>query len=179
LIRVVSCVLAAGLSLFCAACVQKDFGPDKANALLAAQPVRLDAELLGLKNEQVYCGVREELWDPPTELGERAIARLTEKGRALKFDDDVVIQEPGFQLPHVQVRGEFSIVGTDQAGSIHEVDPATRDVENRVAVRINHTCFPDPLPLLGVRHGRFAEDAIPVMRFELGNDGWRFVRILH
>jgi len=165
--------------LWCCGCVQKDFGPDKANALLAAQPVHLDAELVALKNDQVTCGVREELWQPPAELGDRAIARLTDKGRALHFDDDVMLQEPGFQSPHVQVRGDFSLIGADQSGTVREVDAATRDFENRVSVRINHSCFPDPLPLLGVRHGRFAEDARPMMRFELGNDGWRFARILH
>ena len=46
-------------------------------------------------------------------------------------------------------------------------------------VIIPHMCFPDPLPLLGVRKGRFSQDVHPVMQFRLLNDGWHFGKLVH
>ena len=49
--------------------------------------MRLDAEYVILNQSQVDCGVQEELWEAPPPLkgivGERASARLTDKGRSL------------------------------------------------------------------------------------------------
>jgi len=32
---------------------------------------------------------------------------------------------------------------------------------------------------LGVRKGRFTQDATPVMEFRLQNDGWHFIKLVH
>jgi hypothetical protein len=54
-----------------------------------------------------------------------------------------------------------------------------RLVEGKLLVIIPHMCFPDPLPILGVRKGRFSQDALPVLEFRLLNDGWHFSKLVH
>ena len=44
---------------------------------------------------------------------------------------------------------------------------------------INHMCFPDPLPVMGVRKGRFNQDAPVMLHFELDGDGWHFDKLIH
>jgi hypothetical protein len=35
------------------------------------------------------------------------------------------------------------------------------------------------LPVLGVRKGKFSEDALPVVEYSLENDGWHFKKLAH
>lgn len=131
-----------------------------------------------LTSAQVDCGVKAELWDPPANFGDRTVARLQAAGRALNFDDDVVIGEPGNANPYVQVRGDFS-ASLGDGPDIREPEQGVKIVTGKMGVSISNPCFPDPLPVLGVRKGKFSEDAQPIMRYELLKDGWHYVKLVH
>ena len=169
--------IVAGLTVLCCACTHNDFGPGTAQALVAQKPRRLDAEQLILNHGQVDCGVREQLWDPPAELGSRTLARLTERGRALKFDDDVVVAEAGHRLPYVQVRGDFPLTMPEAPDIKDQGD--VKVAVGKVSAMVDHNCFPDPVPVMGVRRGNFAEDAAPVVHFEKVQDGWAYAGLVH
>jgi hypothetical protein len=167
---------AIGLSMLLAGC--GDFNDGKTANIIQGSPVRLDAEQVMLSDQQVGCGVDNELWDPPSQGGTRTIARLTQKARDLKFDDDVSVREGGYRSPYVQVRGEFplSVISIESTRDGPEQD--TKLVEVRVGVKIDHPCFPNPLPLMGLRKGQFTEDYPPVFEFRYYNN-WQFEKVVH
>ena len=170
-------ILTAGLAVFSTGCAQTDFPPEKAQSLVEATPIRLDAEQVSLSLEQVECGVREDLWDSPVQLGERTVAHLNANGKALKFDDDVVVSEPGFNRPYVQVRGEFPAVLS--AAVIHDDGQYGKKVEGKLGITIMHQCFNEPLQVMGVRKGKFNQDVSPTLAYSLDNKGWHFDKLVH
>lgn len=164
-------------------CVQRDFPDAKAQAIISSGPIHLDAEQVTLTQIQVDCGVQNELWDQPGGGGgvvgaQHVTARLLPAGRALHFDDDVVVSEPGFSHPYAQIRGEFMMQLAD-GPTVRDEGSDGKLVEGKLTVTIPHACFSDPLPLLGVRKGRFTQDALPVLEFQLGNNGWQFEKLVH
>ena len=76
--------------------------------------------------------------------------------------------EPGFRQPYVQIRGDFRC-SLSRGPNIREDGEDGRLVEGKLGVIIPHSCFPDPLPVFGVRKGRFSQDVQPVMEFRLLN----------
>lgn len=164
--------------MICSSCAQNDFPPAKAQAVIGAAPIHLDAEQVVLTMPQVDCGVQSDLWDPPTEVSERKIAHLTAQGRALEFDDDVVVTEPGYSQPYAQIRGAFPVQLAD-GSTLHDDGQYGKRVEGRLSVIISHPCFSGPLPLMGVRRGKFNQDAAPAMHFSLQGDGWHFDNLIH
>jgi hypothetical protein len=167
------------LSLASAACTQTDFPASKAQNIMAAAPIHLDAEQVGVTGSQVDCGAQNDLWEPPGPvMGQHSTAHLLSAGKALNFDDDVIYAEPGYHTPYVQVRGDFMMQLAD-VSSIRDEGADSKLVEGRLMVVIPHACFSDPLPLLGVRKGKFSEDAVPVMEFHLLQDGWHFTKLVH
>ena len=54
-----------------------------------------------------------------------------------------------------------------------------RIIEGKVGVVIDHVCFPNPVPIMGVRRGKFAQDVLPQFRFVLYSDGWHRESIQH
>lgn len=171
-------VLLGGLALLCTGCVQKEFPPEKAQAIIAYRPIHLDAEQVMLTSTQVDCGIQNELWDPPSQVSNRTLCRLTDRGRALKFDDDVVVLEPDNHQPYAQIRGDFKMQ-LGEGSSIRDDGQGVKLVNGKLVAFIQQTCFPDPLPLMGVRRGRFSQEAMPVLRFTMENDGWHFDRVVH
>jgi hypothetical protein len=171
-------ILGLGACAILGGCRQTDFPQEKAQVLVSDHPIHLDAEQVMLSGTQLDCGIKAELWDPPSVAGDRTVARLQSAGRALNFDDDIVIGEPGNPNPYVQIRGDFPASlgnGTD----IRDSEEGVKIVTGKLGISIPHACFPDPLPLLGVRKGKFSEEAQPVMRFELLKDGWHYVKLVH
>jgi hypothetical protein len=180
ILRLSACVSVLGLALGACGCVQKEFPPEKAQSMMAVAPIHLDAEQVSLTLGQVECGAQYDLWDPPPANilpNTRASARLLQAGRDLHFDDDVVVSEPGFRSPYVQVRGDFMLQLIDP--TVREDGPDGRLVDGKLVVLIQHQCFMDPLPIMGVRKGRFSQDVQPVMQFNLDSDGWHFVKLVH
>src|SRR5579871_4743028 len=146
-----------GFSLLFCGCSHNEFYSDRAMGILGSQPQHLDAEQVVLTGDQVQCGISKELWEPPVAYGNRNISRLLDAGRALHFDDDLVVEEPGFRDPHIQVRGDFMLTG-DPASNIRDVEEGVKEVETRLYAVINHPCFMTPVPLMGVRHGSFSPE---------------------
>ena len=172
--------LTAGLALVSAGCGQGDFNYGKVGHLVEGSPIRLDAEYVMLNNGQVDCGVQEDLWEAPPPLkgivGERSTARLTDKGRNLKFSDDVTIGD--LRQPYAQVRGDFSLQAIDIQTDRDGPEPGTKLVDIRIGVKIDNTCFPNPVLLMGVRKGNFTQDYVPVLKFRY-NNGWEFEKFVH
>lgn len=158
-----------------------DFDAGTATAALQSHPMKLEGEQVTLTQKQIDCAVQADLWDPPTELPpDHAIAHLKDKGRDLKFNDDVVIRDPNSKLPYVQVRGDLPL-HVQEITAIRDGDqPGTKLVEAKVGVKIDHPCFSAPLPLMGVRHGNFTADAPVVFHFSQGDGGaWQADQIVH
>ena len=40
---------------------------------------------------------------------QRSVSRILAAGKALHFDDDVVVAETGYRQPYVQIRGDFML----------------------------------------------------------------------
>lgn len=169
-----------GLCLIAAGCGFGDFNEGRCRNSIEAAPVRLDGEQVILKSDQIDCGVHNDLWDAatydPKELG---VARLTAAGRALKFDDDIQINEVGNRQPYVQIRGEFPLQVLEILNIRDGDDVDLKLVEVRVGVVVQHSCFPQPLPLMGVRKGKFSQDMNPVIRLKQQGNSWFVDRFVH
>jgi hypothetical protein len=187
--RVAPTLLPAGLlvalALVCCGCTQTDFPAEKAQGLLALHPIHIDAEQAMLTDAQVACGKENELWDVPSAFsnngvsnaGTTTMAHLNAKARDLQFDDDVVVTEPGYPRPYVQIRGDFTAALAEP--SIHDDGDNAKRVEGKILITINHPCFTEPLPLMGVKKGKFNEDTLPVLHYTLESDGWHYDKLIH
>jgi len=177
-LRIIALVT-AGLSLLCAGCGDADFNDAKIRNIGASQQFTLTSEQVTLTQQQVDCGVENELWFAPTQVSQsRAIAKLTEKGRALKFSDDVSLGEPGFPQPYTQVNGAFDLQ-IDDIYDTKDVAQGTKNVVAKLGVKIPHGCFPNPLPVMGVHKGHFDEGTPATVAFALENDGWHLDKVIH
>jgi len=169
--RVLTPVVAV-LCALCSGCSSDSFNV----SIVEAAPMKIDAEYVTLTGPQVECGVREELWEAPVQSGDRSTARLAAKGRDLKFAEDVSIGDQ--RLPYVQIRGEFPLKFLDSVTVKDGPEKETKLIETKVGAIIQHACFPAPLPIMGVRHGKFTQDYPPVFFYRL-NNGWQFERVVH
>ena len=170
---------AVGFSLAFSGCGSKeDFDGGRAKEILEAAPINLEGEQVTLTSTQLDCGAQEDLWERPTQFSpERSTARLAQKGRDLKFNDDVVL-EPN-RLPYVQVRGAVSLQ-VDSVSNIRDGEEnGAKLVDTKAGVKIQHTCFPVPLPIMGVRKGNFQPDIPVTFQFRLRDDGWHAEKLVH
>jgi hypothetical protein len=170
--------LVAGLALSCLGCGDPDFNDSKTRAIVGSQQWMLNGEQITLNQQLVDCGVDNDLWFPPTQVSQnRYIARLTEQGKALKFSDDVSIGEPGFPQPYVQVNGAFDLQ-MDDIYDTHDLEQGVKRVVAKLSVKIPHACFPNPIPIMGVKKGHFDESAPATIDFAL-TDIWRLDKVVH
>jgi hypothetical protein len=168
------------LYLATVACGSKDdLDGEGVKGILEASAVNLDGEQVTITAVQLDCGVQSELWEAPAQVSQdRTTARLTSKGRELNFGDDPAI-EPNYRQPHAQLRGAFSLE-VDEVSDIKKGDAEdTKLVNAKASVKIPHTCFASPLPMLGVKHGDFKEDAPVSFLFRKSDTGWRFEKLVH
>ena len=158
-----------------------DFSEDIARGSIEYGKMNLEGEQVTLTDPQIQCGVQTELWDSPTTLSaDHTTAHLTSKARDLKFNDDVIIHDPSSRVAYVQVRGEFPL----QADSIVSIkdgeDKNSKLVEAKVSIKIDNACFPNSLPLMGVRHGNFSADSPVVFHMHFDESvGWRVDKLVH
>ena len=173
----VQLLVVLGASLVTVGC--SDLNPGKTSNMIEASPVKLDAEQVMLTPDQVQCGVQAELWQAPSAPNQgRSVCALLPAGRALKFDDDVVYSESGYHSPYVQIRGTFPLGVQDITNTKDGPEQGTKLVEAKVGVKIDHACFSNPLPIMGLRKGQFSQDYSPVILFRL-DGGWQMEKFVH
>lgn len=150
-----------------------------AKAAAEVEPFQLGSEQVSMNAAQLDCGVNNDLWAAPTAGAERSISRLEAKGRELNFSDDVTSDEPGFAYPYTQVRGKFPLQ-LDQVISVKDgEDPDTKIVQAKIGVKIPHPCFEGPLPIMGVRKGKYSDDLPVTLRYEHYEESWHLTKIIH
>jgi len=169
----------ASLYLSSIACGNKnEFDGGRAKDILESAPIKLDGEQVTITQMQIECGVHSELWDSPAQISQdRTAARLTSKGKELNFGDDPVM-EPGHQ-PYAQVRGAFMLQVDDVSGLRDGEEKGTKVVDAKAGIKLQHACFPNPLPIMGVKRGNFREDTPPSFLFRLADDGWHMEKLVH
>jgi hypothetical protein len=169
-----------GLCLASVACGSKtDFDEGVAKDILEANAVNLDGEQVTITTTQLDCGVQSELWETPTQVSQdRSTAQLSSKGRDLNFGDNPAI-EPNFRHPYVQVRGAFQLAVDEVSGVRDGQTAGTKLVDAKAAIKIQNACFPNPLPIMGVKHGDFREDTPVSFLFRQSDDGWHLEKLVH
>jgi hypothetical protein len=168
------------LAFFMVGCkASSDFSEDVARGAIESHPLTLEGEQVTLTDSQIRCGVQSEFWDAPTSISPgHTTAHLSAKGRELKFNDDLIIHDPGSTVPYIQVRGDFSLA-VDSIASMKDAEDKGKLVEAKVRARIANPCFQDGLPLMGVRHGNFNADSPVVFHLHFDDTGWHVDKLLH
>ncbi len=171
--------LTIALCFFATGC-SHDFNENTVRSRAAERQLQLDNEQVSLNSSQLSCGVDDDLWEgtQPAESSQPGIYRLTEKGRALQFSDDVYVNDPGYPSPFVQVRGKFYIQA-DRVVTIDTTSDGDKLVQAVLGVKIAHPCFTTPLPLMGIKKGKFTPDFAPTLKFENGEEGWWPTELVH
>jgi hypothetical protein len=157
-------------------CNSSEFSWGKVSGTVQGNPMKLDAEYVMLSQGEFDCGVQNDLWEASASNGSRSTARLLQKGRDLKFSDDVSLGD--MRRPYVQIRGDFSLGAVEVSADHEGPEAGTKLVEAKVGAIIPHTCFPNPLQIMGVRKGTFSQDVPPVLLFRLANN-WQFDGFVH
>lgn len=158
-----------------------EFSDDIARGAIEARPLTLEGEQVTLTDSQIQCGLQNEYWDPQVIASpDHSSSHLTQKGRELKFNDDLIIHDPSSRVPYIQVRGEFPI-SVDSVASIKDgEDKNNKLVEARAGIKIENPCFQERLPLMGVKHGNFNADTPVTFHVHFDeNGGWLADKIVH
>lgn len=169
-----------GLCLASVACHDKNqFDEGVVKNILESNAVNLDGEQVTITPTQLDCGVQSELWEAPAQVSQnRTTARLTSKGRELNFGDDPAM-EPSFHQPYAQVRGAFSLEVGDVSNIRDGQADDTKVADAKAGIKLQHACFPNPLPIMGVKHGVFREDTPVSFLFRRSDDGWHLEKVVH
>jgi hypothetical protein len=162
------------LTVWLAACGTPDFDEGAVKAQLEGTPQNLSGEQVTLSDYQVTCGAKNDLWDPPN----GNVARLSDKGRELKFSDDVRLNDPDIHTPYIQVSGTFP-VQVAEVSKLRADGQGAKLADVRLGVVIANDCFPSPLPLMGVKKGKFTPEAPVVFRFQGSGKEWSLDKLAH
>src|SRR5208282_286651 len=95
-----------------AGCSTPAFDSDAIKGMLENTPLDLSNEQVMVNQSQLECGTRDELWDAPN----GNVARLTQKGRDLKFTDDIRLNDPEIPQPYTQITGTFPVQVSEVVG---------------------------------------------------------------
>jgi hypothetical protein len=171
-------VAVAALASVLSSCGSKDFNEQMAGVLVTAQPIKLEGEQVVLSEDQVGCGVKNDLWEAPVIQGKSSFAHLLQKGRDLKFSDDVVVMEKGSSVSYVQVRGDIQ-VEVRPPFDIRDDGPDAKLVTVKLGALMQHSCFSSSLPIMGVRKGEFTPEASPLLRYTREGTQWMFQKLVH
>jgi hypothetical protein len=170
------------LCVFLAGCSSHGFDDETIKSAAEQVPINIDREQVSLTDAQVACGVMNDLWeDAQAGNGQRAIYRLTQKGRDLQFSDDVYARDPEFDnTPYTQVRGKFSLTLFSIVAARDGSDGA-KLVQAMLGVRIPHPCFTDPVLLMGVNKGKFTTKNAPTLLYEETGEKslWTAIKLVH
>ena len=168
--------LVVGLAIITASCGNNsDFD---AKAILEANPVNLQGEQVSLSAKDLECGVKADLWDSPAPASEaRTVARISSQARSLKFSDDVTMEANS--RPYVQISGSFPLQVEDVTDVSAGGDNDTKLVSAKAGVKIQNSCFQNPLPLMGVKRGNFQHDIPAKFLLRQTKDGWTVEKVVH
>ena len=162
------------LTISLAGCAKPEFDSDAVKQLLESSPLTLSGEQVTLNQAQIDCGVQNDLWDPPS----GNMARLTQKGRDLKFSDDVRIADPEVNVPYTQVNGSFPVAISD-VSKMRDIDGGTKQADVKMGVVISHECFAKPLPVMGIKKGKFSPGAPVVFQFRGSGTEYTLDKLVH
>ena len=97
-------LLAGALATILAGCAgdPNAFDEGVAKGVAEAEPFQLDSEQVSMNFTQLGCGAGEDLWEAPTNSGERSLSHLEQKGRDLHLTDDVYSSDAEFPNPYTQ-----------------------------------------------------------------------------
>jgi hypothetical protein len=173
-------LLAAILCTLAAGCGDPNaFDDGVAKSAAEAEAFQLDSEQVSLRDNQLACASNEDLWDQPTVNGEHFTAHLQQKGRKLNFTDDVTSGEAGFSAPYTQVRGKFPLQLDRVVATRDGEDKDTKIVQAKVGIKVANSCFDSPLPIMGVRKGKYSDDLPVTLQYERDGNGWHLTKIIH
>jgi len=154
-------------------CGTPGFDSDTVKGMLESAPLELSNEQVVISDAQLDCGAKNELWDPPN----GNVAHLTQKGRDLHFTDDIRLNDPEIHAPYTQVSGKFPVQVSDVT-KVRDTDGG-KLADVRLGIRVAHECFTSPLPLMGVRKGKFTPEAPVVFRFKGSDKEFTFDKLMH
>jgi len=176
--KVIPIFITWGLCIFVTAC-GREFDIETAQKG-AGKLIELDREQVAMNYEQLICGIKNELWEGDlAETGQPQTSyRLTQKGRDLQFSDYVYTGGAGYSAPYTQVRGKFNLY-LGQVTAITNGSDYSKLVQAKLSVKIPHFCFATALPIMGVRKGKFAPDAAPILKYEEDENGWQLTELVH
>ena len=164
----------AAIAVCLSGCGSSEFDGDAIKVTLESTPISFSAEQVTLNDSQIDCGVRDELWNAPSGNA----GTLMQKGRDLKFTDDVRLNDPDVRLPYIQLSGTFPVVVSD-VSRIRDDGPGAKLADVRLGIVINQECFTSPLPVLGIRRGKFTPDAAVVFRFKGSGKEYSLDKLMH
>jgi hypothetical protein len=164
----------AVVTLCLSGCGTPDFDEGAVKGQLEGAPQNLSNEQVVLSDPQLECGARNELWDIPN----GNVARLEQKGRDLKFSDDVRLNDPEIHVPYIQVAGTFP-VSVNEVSKIRDGEAGYKLADVKLGITIANECFTTPLPLMGVRKGKFTPEAPVVFRFHGAGKEWSLDKLMH
>ena len=168
-------MLSVVAALCLSGCGSSEFDSDAIKATLESSQITLSSEQVVLNEPQIECGVKDDLWNPPSGNS----AQLADRGRDLKFTDDVRLHDPDVHVPYVQVSGTFPVQVSD-VSSIRDDGPDGKLANVRLGIVINQECFSGgSLPLMGIKRGKFTPDAAPVFRFKGNGKDYSLDKLMH
>ena len=154
-------------------CGTPGFDSGAVKGMLESAPLELSNEQVVLSDFQLECGTKNDLWDPPN----GNVARLTQKGRDLHFTDDIRLNDPENHQPYTQVSGKFPVQVADVT-KVRDTDGG-KLADVRLGIVVTHECFTTPLPLMGIRKGKFTPAAPVVFRFKGSDKEFTLDKLMH
>jgi hypothetical protein len=169
------------LAALCVACTGcgGEFDETKIHNAAEHAPFHVDSEQASLTQQEVDCGVDQDLWEAPQPGSDRSVARLNQAARDLGFSDDISVGETGYLSPYAQLRGDFMVRVLAITDTKDGPGENFKTVTGGLAVKIPNPCFTDDLPLMGVRKGQFNPANPVVMIFAFNNDDWHLDHLIH
>jgi hypothetical protein len=171
----------AVVAVLCGICTGcgNEFDDTRVRLVTEGSPIQLDSEQVTLSYPQVDCGVDKDLWDAPVQVSERSVAHLKQAGRDLGFNDDVSLNEPGYNQPYAQMRGKFMLRVENILDTRDGPGQGAKTVQLQVRVKVPNECFGGDLPIMGIRKGQFNPGTNPSLVYQLGSDGWYIDHFVH
>jgi len=150
---------------------------EQAQRILQAPVLNIEEQVL-LTYPQLRCAIDQGLWEPAYPGVSVLTAKLSSIGKALGFQEDIMIEDASHSTLLVPIRGKFAIYASEILSINDSGNPGSKVVELRGAAAIPHTCFADPLPLAPRVLGKPTAEGSLRIEFTLINGAWRPERIL-